>query len=195
MNPTTSDRRDFLAATGRILGGGWMALHLPLLAALAACGREASVRGEPLRVLSSRDANTLAALGDMILPPDDLPGAADAGVVHFIDQILEGQFAEMRTPLEEGLADLERRARRVDATADFGSLLPDERAAIVRDIEETEFFELTRFLTVLGVFADPSYGGNRGGAGLRILGVEPHGAYQPPFGYYDEEYARAWGAA
>jgi gluconate 2-dehydrogenase gamma chain len=44
-----------------------------------------------------------------------------------------------------------------------------------------------RFSTVLGMFANPSYGGNTGQVGWKLLGFQAHGIYQPPFGYYDAE--------
>jgi hypothetical protein len=43
---------------------------------------------------------------------------------------------------------------------------------------------------VAGVFSDPSYGGNRDHAGFTLIGMEHAAAYQPPFGWYDAEYAK-----
>jgi len=40
----------------------------------------------------------------------------------------------------------------------------------------------------LGMFSDPSYGGNRNGIGWELLGFRNDHAYQPPFGYYDRDY-------
>ena len=44
-----------------------------------------------------------------------------------------------------------------------------------------------RALTLAGVFADPSYGGNRNGIGFQILDMKHQAAFQPPFGYYDAQ--------
>jgi hypothetical protein len=44
-------------------------------------------------------------------------------------------------------------------------------------------------LTLFGMFSTPSYGGNRDGAGWKLLGFEDMHAFQPPFGYYDRNYA------
>jgi gluconate 2-dehydrogenase gamma chain len=39
----------------------------------------------------------------------------------------------------------------------------------------------------MGFLADPSYGGNRGQVGWKLIGFEPKPAWKPPFGYYDAE--------
>jgi hypothetical protein len=47
--------------------------------------REARAQGIPLRTLRPPEAETLAALGETLVP-----GAGEAGVVHFVDQQLSG---------------------------------------------------------------------------------------------------------
>ena len=44
-----------------------------------------------------------------------------------------------------------------------------------------------RMLTLCGMFALPSWGGNRDEAGWKLLGFEDRHAWQPPFGFYDAE--------
>ncbi|MBK8057273.1 MAG: hypothetical protein IPK33_05150 [Gemmatimonadetes bacterium] len=46
-----------------------------------------------------------------------------------------------------------------------------------------------RFATMVGMFGDPSHGGNRGGVGWKP-GFEHRASYEAPFGYYDAEAAR-----
>jgi hypothetical protein len=55
-------------------------------------------------------------------------------------------------------------------------------------VDHTPFFDSMRFLTVLGMFSTPAYGGNRNGAGWKLLGFEDQHIFQPPFGYYDRDY-------
>jgi hypothetical protein len=55
----------------------------------------------------------------------------------------------------------------------------------MREIETTPFFATARTLVVIGTFADPSYGGNRDGAGWTIIGIEHGASYTAPFGWYD----------
>ena len=58
---------------------------------------------------------------------------------------------------------------------------------LLRAIERTPFFGDMRFATVVGMFSNPSYGGNHDQAGWKLLRFQAHGIYQPPFGYYDAE--------
>jgi hypothetical protein len=92
----------------------------------------------------------------------------------------------MLTPIREGLADLDRRAREAGAD-DFADLPAADQDEVVRAIEGTPFFFPARLLVVLAVFADSSHGGNRGGVGWQIAGFVPEPTYQPPFGFYDAE--------
>ena len=53
----------------------------------------------------------------------------------------------------------------------------------------TPFFGGMKFLTVLGLLALPSYGGNADKLGWKLVGFVDQHAWQPPFGHYDAEYA------
>ena len=46
-----------------------------------------------------------------------------------------------------------------------------------------------RYLTLAGMFSLPEHGGNRDQIGWRLLGFENRHAWQPPFGFYDADYA------
>jgi hypothetical protein len=41
------------------------------------------------------------------------------------------------------------------------------------------------FLTHCGMFAMPSWGGNKDLAGWNLIGFDSRHAWQPPFGFYD----------
>lgn len=182
--PTT--RREFVARCGGLLGGGWLALGLPALATLQACSREASSRDEPLAVLDGAEAAALTAFAARILPSDELPGAVEAGVPHFVDRALGTLYPEHRALMGSGLADLDRRARLADPrAAGFASLPPAGQDAVIREVEATPFFRTARMLVVAGMFSDPSHGGNRDGVGWHLLGMEHGGSHLPPFGHYD----------
>ena len=129
-----------------------------------------------------------AALVDQVIPPDDLPGAADAGVVHFIDRVLGGFLAGTAPMLRQGLADLDVRAAALAGGArSFAGLPFGQQTALLSDIEDGEFFETVIFLTHLGLFAMPHWGGNRDKAGWKLIGFDDRHAWQPPFGYYDAQ--------
>jgi hypothetical protein len=186
MSPA-STRREFLTASAQLLGGGWASLHLPLLASLAGCSREAASRGEPFTTLAAAEAAVLRAVAGRILPSgDDLPGAEEAGAVWFMDLVLGKHLPALLPLVRSGVEDLERRA----GGGGFASLPPERQDALLREVEQTPFFGVARTLTLAGVFADARYGGNRGDSGTRLLQLEPHSAgHAPPFGWYDAQYA------
>lgn len=185
----TSTRRTFLAATGTLAGGGWLALNAPLLLAAGQAAAEQRAAGGDWAHLTAEEARALAAVADQIIPPDDLPGAAEVGVVYFIDQVLGGFMADQAGPLKEGLADLERRTQAAFAGSVFADLAFEQQTGILLSIENTRFFGQMIFLTHCGMFASPSWGGNRDRAGWALIGFDSRHAWQPPFGYYDAQAA------
>jgi gluconate 2-dehydrogenase gamma chain len=191
MTSSPATRREFLAQ----LGAAGMLLQSPLLLSLASCARDAVSRGEPLMTLTDAEGRAFAALAARIIPSGDGPGATEAGAVYFADRALAGPLAGMLEPLRNGLADLDARARSARGEA-FADLAADDQDVLIREVQQAEpFFAMAHFLTVAGVFADPSYGGNRGDVGPALLGVEHAPVYAPPFGFYDAEYARQNGGA
>jgi hypothetical protein len=49
IHPT---RREFVSSTAGMLGGGWLWLHLPVIATLSACARDAARTNEPFAMFS-----------------------------------------------------------------------------------------------------------------------------------------------
>jgi hypothetical protein len=175
-----SSRRAFLAQ----LGGTWMAAYLPLVLSLGERARTAAANRDPFTTLTPGEARTLEAVAAQILPSDQLPGAREAGVAYFADAALATFFADQLSGLRTGLAELNHQAEGVGA-ADFATLDDTRQQALVTQIEPTPLFQGIWMLTVLGTFAEPSYGGNRDGAAGKLLGIARAPSYRPPFGYYD----------
>ena len=75
-------------------------------------------------------------------------------------------------------------------SSSIAGLSRDQRIALLKSIEKTEFFQQVRQHTALGFLGHPKYGGNRDMVGWKLIGVEHAMQYQPPFGYYDAEAAR-----
>jgi len=148
-----------------------------------------SGEGAPPRFFEAGDAADVEAITAQIVPTDDTPGAREAGVVHFIDQALATVLAHLAVDYRARLAEFQAgcRARHPEA-ASFAALAPSQQIAYLTEVERTPFFDLTRQLTVLGLFTMPSYGGNRDGIGWTLLGFEDKHTFQPPFGYYDRDY-------
>jgi gluconate 2-dehydrogenase gamma chain len=146
------------------------------------------------KALTKAQAEVVEAVAARILPAvDGRPGAHEAGAIHFIDRALATFNAAQKTLYVEGVADLDRRAAARwptsstanNPSANFAALTPTQQDELLREIEQTPFFQAARFDTLVGTFALPSWGGNRDFAGWRLIGVEHRPFFQAPFGYYD----------
>lgn len=191
---SSPNRREFITSSSALLSGSWLWLNLPALATLSACAREAAQRAEPFTTFTPEQGGAMRALTERIIPAGDgVPGADEAGAAWFIDALLGGPMEGAAGMVTAGLADLDERAQAAH-NAVFADLGGDQQDAIIREIEDTPFFGFTQFATVMGTFAGEDFGGNRNHAGYRLLQLEHRPAYQPPFGWYDEQQAKG-GAA
>ena len=168
-----------------MLGGTWLALHLPAVLATADLACQAHRAGDGFEVLTDAEATELEAITAQIIPTDETPGAREAGVVYFIDRALGSLLAEEKTPVREGLEDFLAQVREAHPEAPaFSALTNNQQIEALRGIEESDFFDTIRSMTIMGMFAHPSYGGNRDKIGWNLLQFEDRPAWQPPFGYY-----------
>lgn len=193
MESKTLSRRALLRSTLEALPRSVIVLSMPAI--LAACSRSAQnqLDGIGLQLLGSEEAEEFAAIADRIIPPDDSPGAREAGVVHFMDTVLGDQRERELQILRDGLQQLQNRTNAEFQAVSFSELSAEQQDQLLREIENTEFFATIRYLTVAGMFALPEYGGNRNGVGFELIGFEPRVTWQPPFGYYDEDYMNRGG--
>jgi gluconate 2-dehydrogenase gamma chain len=151
--------------------------------------------GEVLRAQSKRfvafdsaTAREIEAIACQIIPDDATPGAGQAGVIWFIDGALAGYDRGQRELYERGLAETQtKRGEMFPGSTSIAALAQDQQIALLKAIEQTDFFRQVRRHTVLGFLGHPKYGGNREMAGWKLIGVEHKMQYQPPFGYYDAE--------
>lgn len=186
MDGNNKSRREFLVASGTVLGGSWLALHAGALLAAAEEARQRQRADADWTNLSPAEARELEAVADQIYPPDDTPGAAQIGAVRFMDAAFGGFMAGALSMVREGLGDLDQRS----GPAGFASLEFERQTAVLKEVEDTPFFGTVHFLTLCGLFALPSYGGNLDSAGWNEIGYQPAYAWQPPFGYYDAQSAQ-----
>lgn len=188
----TASRRDFVGALAGV-GAAWMLSDWVAVESALAHATQAVAQQppRPFAVLSADEAADLGAVVERIMPSDDTPGAREAGVIYFIDRSLQ-TFNKDQVPFaRRGLKDLNKRAAKRQQGARFSDLSVTDQDALLRAIEDTPWFAGTRLLTMVGMFANPSWGGNRDNVGWKLIGFEPHGAHKPPFGYYDAQVARA----
>ena len=190
---STVSRRAFVAELGQSSFAAGLLLQLPLLASLAGCARTTGA----WKHLSPSEAASMRAFAARILPSEPgMPGAEEAGAVHFVDQVLGRPFFASLAPLiHDGLAELDVRARTAGSHRGFASLSESAQIDVMRQMERQPFFAAARTLVLAGTFADATYGGNRDGAGFTIIGMHHEPAYSAPFGWYDAEAAKHAGAA
>jgi len=167
-DPYAVDRRGFLK-TGATAAA----------ATAVACGR----RGSSWRALTEAEARTLAAACDQIVPPDDFPGAVEAGAVVFIDRQLATREKDQLVFWRRGLAGLDATARRRHGVP-FEEIDSKGQAGLLRDVEAGRapaedwtgveagaFFDRLVSYTMMGFYGDPRHGGNRERVSWRMLGV------------------------
>jgi gluconate 2-dehydrogenase gamma chain len=187
-----ASRRAFLSGTSAALATLWFSADpTEVRAALEHSLRAAGTHGQAaLTVLTPEQAADVEALAEQIFPTTDTPGAREARVVDFVDASLDGWAARQREATLGGLeafnAEVEQRW---PGSGRFARLPPERQTAFLKDHEKHPFFDAIRTLTLLGMFALPSYGGNADQAGWRLIGFEDRYAWQPPFGAYDGEAA------
>lgn len=142
----------------RFLGGA-------AIASAAACGKKGK---RPF--LSDSEMATLTAICDQIIPPDQDPGGAWAGVANYIARQLRGHYREHLRVYHAGLAEADRRAG-----GNFAALARDRQLELLqqmdKDKETRPFMALVVPHSIQGFYGNPRHGGNRDYCSWRMLGV------------------------
>ncbi len=188
-NPDEISRRRFLKATGAFGGASLFRIGAPSLAAVTQAACTARDEEAAFNTLGAEEAADFAAIAARIIPATDTPGAAEAGVIWFWDNALGSEFSSLlpgvRSLREQLSANLGR---------PFADLPEAEQDAALRSIESDPRFELWRLLTIFGFFGMAKHGGNKDHMSWDLIGYKGHhGAWTPPFGYYDAEVEQANG--
>jgi hypothetical protein len=131
------------------------------------------------------NTETLRAVVDCLIPPDDFPGAYDAGVGDYIEQLFQTDLADHAEFFRAGIEAIDAEAlARYDAP--FAVLTPDQQISILKDIEAgavkrswpvapSRFFGMLVNITAEGYYSDPQQGGNRGCVSWIMTGFEDPG--------------------
>jgi gluconate 2-dehydrogenase gamma chain len=196
MEQPTRTRRQFLAGAGTGLGAAWISAHWPAIAAAHAHAAASTATvptavpvSDVLEFLTPDEARQVDAITAQIVPTDDTPGAREAGALYFIDRSLHTWAAASAVPFRDGLRDFRARFASAHPSVEWAEADTETQIEFLSQEDSTPFFGTVRFLTLLGMFALPAYGGNRGGAGWRLIGFDDTHGFSPPFGYYDRGYA------
>jgi gluconate 2-dehydrogenase gamma chain len=178
-------RRLFLQGSGAFASQSALRTALPGVFALAevACSRREETR--KFAVLTDREAIEFEAIAARILPTTDTPGAVEAGVIWFFDSAFDALMKDDLGAARQGLDDLQSSL----GGQQFSALDDTAQDRALEAIEDGQFFDLMRNMTIYGFFGMSQYGGNRDNLGWQLLGVDdPVHTWQPPFGFYDAEY-------
>lgn len=194
MDQSISSRRQFLTAIGNLSSAAWIAMNWPQIAVAAEHAGHAAHDGDAppttFTTLSTAEAATVDAMANQIVPGGTTPGARDARVPYFIDNALGSFFAGQLPSFRQGLADFQGAFGALHGADKQFSAAPDaQQIAWLQTVDKTPFFTGVRRLTILGLIALPKYGGNHDYLGWNLLGVENSHIWEPPFGYYDKDYA------
>jgi len=139
-------------------------------AGLSSCGRSGG--GPYWRFFSASEAAAVTAICARIIPADDYPSAAEAGVPRFLDRQLVGHYRKHQEAYRQGLRAVEE-ASRARHQKSFAALSEEEQDEILREIEEkqAEFFAMIRNHIMQGYYGDPRHGGNREALSWKMLGL------------------------
>lgn len=191
MNDQEISRRLFLIQSGAGTGSAWLLLHSTEILAAQEHAHRAAQSAAPVKFefFTPEQAAEVEAIAAQIIPTDDTPGAREASVIHFIDRALAIFAVEERAVVLKGLKELPSKVKnRFKTTKRFSELSSDEQIQLLKTIENSQFFETLRTMTVIGMFANPEYGGNYDQIGWKLIGFEDQFLFKPPFGFYDRDY-------
>jgi gluconate 2-dehydrogenase gamma chain len=133
------------------------------------------------RSLSEDEARTLEAICERIIPADQDPGAAWAGVVTFIDRQLMGPYRRFRETYQLGLTGTNGTSLAMFGKP-FAALAPQQQDAVLQSMDKGQargegwkqvsaksFFDLVVSHTMQGFYGDPRHGGNRERVSWKML--------------------------
>ncbi len=124
----------------------------------------------------------LRAVVDCLIPPDDFPGAYEAGVCDYLERNFQTDLAAQSELFLAGIEGIEAEAL-ARFNKSFANLTPDQQVSTLAAIESGHvktswpispslFFEMLVNTTAEGYYSDPQQGGNRGGRSWVMTGFE-----------------------
>ena len=134
-------------------------------------------------MLTPNQQNTLRAAVDRIIPPDEYPGGADAGVCDYFARHLQADLRPLLPLYHDGLDGLEAEAQARYNTS-FADLSAEQQDHLLRRVEwgnvearwhtaPSRFFQMLVQHTAEGFYSDPGNGGNRNAVSWHMIGFDP----------------------
>ena len=137
-------------------------------------------------------AKLIEIIANVLIPPDEFPGAGDAGVVYYIDKQMQGPLKYKLEVWRAGLLTFSSVAKHQFEGRSFLLLKPEEQKRFIDGIAAGNvpalrpIFDLIYDLTLQGYFGSPQHGGNLQQASWKMLRIEDvmsgkaHGAHAAP---------------
>ena len=127
-------------------------------------------------------SETLRAVVDCLIPPDDFPGAYDAGVCDYLERIFQTDLAAQSEFFLAGIDSINAEAL-ARFNKPFASLTRDQQLSTLAAIESGDvttswpiapplFFEMLVNTTAEGYYSDPQQGGNHNAVSWVMTGFE-----------------------
>lgn len=134
-------------------------------------------------MFTSRQNLNLRALLDRLIPPDEDPGAWDAGVGDYLARQFAADLRDYVLIYQVALDALDAEARAAGAPG-FAEMPPNSQDALLRRVEAGQvstawpidparFFQAAVEHAVEGYYSDPGNGGNRDETSWRMIGFLP----------------------
>ncbi len=187
MHDNPLDRRQFIRAGGTL--ALWFAAAPAILRADELDASSAESQAPALKILSLAQAATFTAFASQVIPSEPgSPGAREANVTRFADNGLASHVAAQRPVFLQAFVALDTEsARVVPGAKGFAALTQSQQVDVMRalDASHHDLFETLRVPVVVGMFSNPSYGGNAKKVGWEMIGFEDRFYWTAPFGYYD----------
>ena len=171
MRKSRYPRRKFIRDVTVLAGG---------LSVLPACNKS---RGR-WRFFTEEEAGTVYAVCEQIIPTDQDPGAAYAGVPNFIDKQLVGPYRRFQQAYRNGLRGVQETSQAM-FRGRFEALAWEKQTAVLKALEAgkaegatwktqnpSQFFELIRDHAMQGFYGSPRHGGNYDYVSYRMLGLD-----------------------
>ena len=139
------------------------------------------------RFFTEKEAKTVLAFAEQIIPADKDPGASDANVINFIDKQLLGPYLRFQNDYRAGIPAIEKAAQQLHQK-NFYDLawktqtqfmeqmekgeLPKEAW---KDVNQRTFFNLLLEHSMQGFYGSPRHGGNKDYASFKMMKIDyPH---------------------
>jgi hypothetical protein len=139
-----------------------------------------------MQLFDETQLNTLQAVVNRIIPPDDDPGGWEAGAGDYIQRQLTGDLAHLLLTYRAGL-DLIEAESQACHDRPFNELSPEEQDILLSKLEHgdvqrlwsidpADFFLMLIHHTAEGFYSDPeNNGGNRDHIAWQMIGFEVRG--------------------